>query len=272
MPIGDLAGALRQRHALGGPARIAQRDRAIVVGERRADHVHEHRLVAGRHHDDVRQAAEVGDVEGAVVGRTVVADEPGAVHREDDVQLLQADVVDDLVVGALEEGRVDRADRLRALERQARREQNRVLLGDADVVVLLRDLLGELLEPGPPGHRGGDPDHALVALGLGDERVGEDARVLGRGRAAAASRASRARSSRGRRTPSRGSGFFGAGLRSTIEPGFAACHFSIPSRPPSSAGAKPLPLTVWMWTTTGRSASSASPSAAPQRARRRGRR
>ena len=55
----------------------------------------------------------------------------------------------------------------------------------------------------------------------------------------------------------RGSGG-GAGLRSTIDPGFAACHFSMPSRPPSSAGAKPLPLTVWMWTTTGRSAASAS--------------
>ena len=53
-------------------------------------------------------------------------------------------------------------------------------------------------------------------------------------------------------------GFLGAGLPSTIEPGFAACHFSIPSRPPSSAGAKPLPLTVWMWTTTGRSASNAA--------------
>ena len=54
---------------------------------------------------------------------------------------------------------------------------------------------------------------------------------------------------------------FGAALPSTIEPGFAACHFSIPSRPPSSAGSKPLPLTVWMWTTTGRSASSAFVSA-----------
>ena len=31
-----------------------------------------------------------------------------------------------------------------------------------------------------------------------------------------------------------------------IDSGFAACHFSIPSRPPSSAGAKPLPLTVAM--------------------------
>ena len=82
------------------------------------------------------QRAEVGDVEDAVVGRAVVADEPGAVHREDDVQLLQADVVDDLVEGALQEGRVDRADRLGALEREAGGEQDRVLLGDADVVVL----------------------------------------------------------------------------------------------------------------------------------------
>ena len=56
----------------------------------------------------------------------------------------------------------------------------------------------------------------------------------------------------------------GASLPSTIEPGLAACHFSIPSRPPSSAGSKPLPLTVWMWTTTGRSASSALRRALPQ--------
>ena len=46
-------------------------------------------------------------------------------------------------------------------------------------------------------------------------------------------------------------------MRLAIEFGFAACHFSMPSRPPSSAGAKPLPLTVATCTTTGRSASKA---------------
>jgi hypothetical protein len=45
---------------------------------------------------------------------------------------------------------------------------------------------------------------------------------------------------------------FGAGSRLTIDFGLAACHFSMPSRPPSSAGPKPLPLTVATWTTTGR--------------------
>jgi hypothetical protein len=39
-------------------------------------------------------------------------------------------------------------------------------------------------------------------------------------------------------------GFFAAGFPSTIEFGLAACHFSIPSKPPSSAGENPLPLTV----------------------------
>ena len=53
--------------------------------------------------------------------------------------------------------------------------------------------------------------------------------------------------------------FFGAAAPLTIEPGLAACHFSMPSSPPSSAGAKPLPFTVLQCTTTGRSASSASP-------------
>ena len=53
--------------------------------------------------------------------------------------------------------------------------------------------------------------------------------------------------------------FFGAALRSTMEAGFAACHFSMPSSPPSSAGANPLPFTVLMCTTTGRFAFRAFP-------------
>ena len=75
-----------------------------------------------------------------MVRRAVVADEAGAVHREHDVQLLQADVVDDLVVRALEEGRVDRGDRLAALEREPGGEQHRLLLGDPDVVVAVGQL------------------------------------------------------------------------------------------------------------------------------------
>ena len=140
----DLAGPdrdeqrrVRERHADGLATRVAQR-RGSVVMQGGVQHVHEHRLVARRHQHDVRQAAQVGDVEDAVVGRAVVADEAGAVDREDDREPLQADVVDDLVVGALEEGRVDRGDRARALEGEPGGEEHRLLLGDADVEVALR--------------------------------------------------------------------------------------------------------------------------------------
>ena len=48
--------------------------------------------------------------------------------------------------------------------------------GDADVEVPLRKAFGELREPGAVGHRGRDTDDALVALGGGDQRVGERGR------------------------------------------------------------------------------------------------
>ena len=68
-----------------------------------------------------------------MVRAAVVAGEPGAVDGEDDRQALQADVVDDLVVGALEEGRVDADDRAHALGGETGGEGDGVLLGDADV-------------------------------------------------------------------------------------------------------------------------------------------
>jgi len=84
-----------------------------------------------------------------VVRRTVVADETGAIHREHDVELLQAYVVNNLVVGALQEGRVDRRHRLTALQGESGGEQDRLLLGDPDVEVPLRQLLLEDAEPRP---------------------------------------------------------------------------------------------------------------------------
>jgi hypothetical protein len=119
-----------------------------------------------------------------VVGRPVVADESGAVHGEHDVQALQRDVVDDLVVGALEEGRVDRRDGLEALERQPGGEEDRLLLGDPDVEVVRGLGLLQDVQARPGVHRGRDADDPPVAADLLDHRVAEDLRVLRRGGAA----------------------------------------------------------------------------------------
>ena len=120
----------------------------------------------------------------ALVGGAVGADQTGPVEGEGDVEVLQADVVHDLVVGTLQEGRVDGGHRLHALGRESRREGDGVLLGDADVVEAVRELALEAIEPGPRGHRRRDRDDALVLPREPDQGVGEDAGVGRRARLA----------------------------------------------------------------------------------------
>ena len=91
--------------------------------------------------DEIGQGAQIGEVEAAGMGRAVGADQPGAVHREAHRQILDRDVVHDLVVGALEEGRIDRAERPHALRGEPGGEGHRMLLGDADVERAVGELL-----------------------------------------------------------------------------------------------------------------------------------
>ena len=164
LPISSGFAALRHLDADALAARIAQRDRAGVVSGAGRDHVHELGLVGRRHHHHVGQAGEIGDVEGAGVGRAVGADQPGAVDGEAHRQVLDRDVVHDLVVGALQEGRVDRAERLEALGGEARGEGHGVLLGDADVEDAVGKGLAEACRaPVPERHGGGDGDDLVVA-------------------------------------------------------------------------------------------------------------
>jgi hypothetical protein len=111
--------------------------------------------------------------------RKAMSKAPGAVDGEADGQLLDRHVVDHLVIAALQEGRVERAERLHPGRGHAGAERHRVLLGNADIEAAAREALGEEVEAGAFGHRGGDRDDALIALGFADQALGED---LGVGR------------------------------------------------------------------------------------------
>ena len=107
------------------------------------------------------------------MGGSVGADQTGAVHGETDRQFLDRDVVHDLVIGALEEGRIDGAERLHAFGRQPGREGHGMLLRDADVVGAFRKGLLEEVDAGAGRHRGGDADDAVVLGGFLDEALAE---------------------------------------------------------------------------------------------------
>ena len=135
--------------------------------------MHELGLVGCCHDDEIGQAGEVGEVVAAGMGGTVLADQTGPVDGEAHRQALQGDIMDHLVVGPLQEGGIDGAERLVALDRQPGGEGDGMLLGDADIEGAVREALLELVETGARRHGGGDGDDPLILLGLADQGIGE---------------------------------------------------------------------------------------------------
>ena len=131
-----------------------------------------HLVGRGQDHH-VRNGAQVGEVEHAVVRRAVFAHEARAVQAEDHVKVLQCDVHDELVVCPLQERRVDRHDRHATAQGKPRRHPDRVLLGDSHVVEAFGEPLREAVQARAGRHRRRDGDDALVLLRLCHKRLGE---------------------------------------------------------------------------------------------------
>jgi len=114
----------------------------------------------------------LGDIEGAGMGRPIGADQARPVDGEAHRQTLDRDIVHDLVIGALQEGRVDRGERLEAFAGQPGREGHAVLFGDGDVEGTLGKALGELVDAGARRHGRGNRADTVVGLGFGVLLVG----------------------------------------------------------------------------------------------------
>ena len=148
------------RHAGYGAARIAD---GAGSGKLQSclHHVRQLVFILRRHQHHLGNAAQIADIEQAVMRGAVVAGEAGAVHAEQDGKLLQAHVVDDGIEGALQESGVDGADRTEAARRHAGGKDHRMLFGNADIEVTLGMVGAEEIEAGTVGHRSGDGDDAL---------------------------------------------------------------------------------------------------------------
>lgn len=101
-------------------------------------HVDEFVLISRLHDRRVRHAAKIREVEKAVVRGPIVGREAGAIHAKCDREILQCDVVNDLVVGALKKCRINGANGTETFRGKAGREQYGVLLGNTDVEELPR--------------------------------------------------------------------------------------------------------------------------------------
>ena len=104
----------------------------------------------------------------------VRADHAAAVDREQHVEFLDGDVVHQLVVTALQEGRVDRDDGFRAFAGHAGGERDRVLFGDGDVEVALGIFLAETHQARAFAHRRRDREQLGIGRGHVAQPVAED--------------------------------------------------------------------------------------------------
>ncbi len=118
--------------------------------------------------------AEKGEVEEPLVGFAVLAHDAAPVHGQDHRQVLQADVVEHLVVGPLHKGGVDGAHRLHALQGQPRGEGYRVLFTNAHIEKPFREALAEIHQAGAIGHGRGDGHDLGVFLGQAHQGVAKD--------------------------------------------------------------------------------------------------
>ena len=71
------------------------------------EHIDELILILGLHMNEARNGTQVSDVKQSVVGRAVIPGKATSVHAHSYRQVLQSDIVDDHVDGALHEGRVN---------------------------------------------------------------------------------------------------------------------------------------------------------------------
>ncbi len=85
-----------------------------------------------------------------------------------------------LIIGALEEGGVDRRKRPHPLGSQARREGHRVLFGNADIEGAGRVCLGKLVDAGAARHGGSDRANPVVGFSQLGQRQAEHV-LIGRG-------------------------------------------------------------------------------------------
>lgn len=81
------------------------------------------------------------------MGLPIGADDTRTVDSEQHRQLLDGDIVNHLIVGALQEGGVDRHHRLIAADRRAGGKGHRVLLGNGHVEILVGVFFRELDHP-----------------------------------------------------------------------------------------------------------------------------
>ena len=109
--------------------------------------------------------------------RSVLTDDAGAIERERDRYVHQANVVHDLVIGALQECGIDGGNGPHPFAGKPDGEIHRVLLRNPDIEKAVGELFGKLVQTGALRHRRRDGYNTRVSFCQVAHRLAEDGRI-----------------------------------------------------------------------------------------------
>ncbi len=118
--------------------------------------------------------AQISQIEDPVVSRAVFTDYPTPIHGKDHRQIGQADVMDNLVIGPLQEGRVYCHHRPEASPCQSGGKGNGMLFCYTHIITAVGKPLGQQIKARSLGHGRGNAHYPVVPLGKLYQCFGKD--------------------------------------------------------------------------------------------------
>ena len=128
--------------------RVTEGGRPFIKGSSRRNNTRQLRLIRRGHDRHVGQAGQKGQIIGPDMGCPVSPDQPGPVNGETHRQFLQGDIMDNLIIPALQEGGIERGKRLHPLSGETGGESHGMLFGNTNIKTAARETLAEFIQPG----------------------------------------------------------------------------------------------------------------------------
>ena len=156
-------------------ARITEGTGTIVVS-RKCHHLFHTRFIVGCKQGHIWYGSEIGDIEYPLMGLTVLTYNPGTVDGESHPKIHQTDIVYDLIVSSLQEGRIDGTEGLESLFGKRSHGSNSMLLSNRYIPEAFRIFFHRSIQPCTTWHRSGYSHNRFIFIRHSNQCLGEDLR------------------------------------------------------------------------------------------------
>mmetsp|Transcript_9143 Transcript_9143/g.20399 ORF Transcript_9143/g.20399 Transcript_9143/m.20399 type:complete len:245 (+) Transcript_9143:610-1344(+) len=167
--------------SISNSTRIPQHRWSIIKCSTCHDHILQLNLITRTHDCQVRNAPQICQIVTSMMSRSIISDHTCSIQDHSHGQILNGNIMDDLIIPTLHEGRVDAAKGLEALTSHTGSKGDGMLFGNSHIVGTLRETTSKYVHTSSSGHGGGDTHNGTIFGGSINHGIGEDGSKGGRG-------------------------------------------------------------------------------------------